>query len=53
MIKFASPTLYNSWYECSRAAHVKSLQIMVKLGYKNVNEKKIATKFICKPLKTI
>jgi hypothetical protein len=53
MKPITSPTLYNSWYECSRAAHVKSLQIMVKLGYKNVNEKKIATKFICKPLKTI
>ena len=47
------PILYNSWYECSRAAHMKSLNIMVKLGYKNINEKKIATKFTCKPIKTI
>ena len=43
-----SPTLYDSWYECSRAAHTKSLKIMSNLGYKVVNRDKIAMKYRCK-----
>ena len=43
-----SPIMYNSWYECSRAAHKESLKIMSKLGYKTVNEAHIAMKYRCK-----
>ena len=43
------PTLYNSWYECSRAAHKESLQLLSKVGYKIVNDKKIATRYTCQP----
>ena len=42
-----SPIQYNSWYECSRAAHQESLKIMSKLGYKVVNRDKIAMKYRC------
>ena len=42
-----SPTLYDSWYECSRAAHKESLQILSKIGYKVVNEGQIAMKYTC------
>ena len=46
------PTLYDSWYECSRAAHQESLSIMSKLGYKNVNDYQVGTKYNCKAVAT-
>ncbi len=48
-----SPIMYNSWYECSRAAHQESLKIMSKMGYKLVNDNKIGMKYSCKPLHSI
>ena len=48
-----STTLYNSWYECSRAAHQESIKILSKLGYKDVNEGKIATRYACQASETI
>ena len=48
-----SPIVYNSWYECSRAAHRESLKMMSKLGYKVVNRDKIAMKYMCKEINTI
>ena len=47
MTPIRSPTLYDSWYECSRAAHKESLQILSKIGYKVINEGQIATKYSC------
>ena len=41
------PTVYNSWYECSRAAHNESIKVMSNLGYKYVNDLKIGTKYTC------
>ena len=43
-----SPILYNSWYECSRAAHQESIKIYSKLGYKLVNENRLATRYTCR-----
>ena len=43
-----SPILYDSWYECSRAAHQESIKIYSKLGYKTVNDGKIATRYTCR-----
>jgi len=48
-----SPVIYNSWYECSRAAHQESLKMMSKLGYKVVNKDKIAMKYRCVEMNTI
>ena len=48
-----SPVLYDSWYECSRAAHQESLKIMSKLGYTVVNKDQIAMKYRCKESSTI
>jgi hypothetical protein len=42
-----SPILYNSWYECSRAAHRESVKMMSKLGYTIINKNKIAMKYRC------
>jgi len=41
--------LYNSWYECARAAHQESVKIYSKLGYKVVNEARLATRYMCAP----
>ena len=42
-----SPLLYNSWYECSRAAHQESIKIYSTIGYKIVNEARLATRYTC------
>ena len=46
------PTLYDSWYECSRAAHQESISIMSKMGYKGVNDYQVGTKYHCKAVAT-
>ena len=48
-----SPVMYNSWYECSRAAHQESMKIMSKLGYTRVNKDHIAMKYRCKKVGSI
>ena len=48
-----SPVMYNSWYECSRAAHKESLKIMSNLGYKVVNKDKIGMKYRCEEASSI
>ena len=47
------PTVYNSWYECSRDAHVESVKLLSKMGYKNVNDYRVGTKYHCKSINTI
>jgi len=42
-----SPILYDSWYECSRAAHRESIKIYSKLGYTVVNDSRLATRYTC------
>ena len=42
------PTLYNSWYECSRAAHLESLKMMSTFGFKYVNDNRLGTKYTCR-----
>ena len=44
------PTMYNSWYECSRDAHVKSIKLMSKMGYAYVNKYQVGTKYNCRPV---
>ena len=46
------PTLYDSWYECSRNAQVESIKLMSKMGFKQVNDYKIGTKYTCKAVET-
>jgi len=48
-----SPIMYNSWYECSRTAHKESLLLMTKMGYKYVNDNKIAMKYTCQETSSI
>ena len=46
------PILYDSWYECSRAAHQESILIMSKMGYKNINQYQVGMKYNCKKVET-
>jgi len=48
-----SPKLYDSWYECSVAAHKESVSLLQKMGYADVNRYLVGTKYTCKPTKTI
>jgi len=46
------PTPFNSWYECSRTAHMESVKLFSKIGYKYVNDYKVGIKYSCKPVQT-
>ena len=48
-----SSILYDSWYECSWAAHQESIKIYSKLGYKVVNEARLATRYTCTVVSSI
>ena len=48
-----SPVIYDSWYECSRAAHKESLKMMSNLVYNVVNKSQIAMKYRCKEASSI
>ena len=41
------PGLYNSWYECSIAAHIESRKLIQKGGYAWVNRYEVGTKYSC------
>ena len=47
------PKPFNSWYECSRAAHHEAGQMMSDMGFKYVNENKIAMSYTCRQVSTI
>jgi len=53
MAPMESKILYNSWYECARSAHQESIKIYSRLGYKYVNENKIATRYTCQEINSI
>ena len=46
------PTLYDSWYACSRDAHVQSLKIMSTIGFKRINNAQMGTKYHCTKVRT-
>jgi hypothetical protein len=47
------PVQFNSWYECSRAAHKESLLLMTRMGYKYINDNRIAMKYTCQQVSSI
>jgi enhancing lycopene biosynthesis protein 2 len=46
------PTVYNSWYECTRDAHVESVKLLSKMGYAHVNKYQLGTKYNCRGVYT-
>jgi len=47
------PTSFDSWYECSRTAHIESVKVLSKMGYAYVNKYQVGTKYSCIAEKTI
>ena len=47
------PKQFDSWYECSKAAHKESLVLMSRMGFKYVNDNKLAIKYTCKEVSSI
>ena len=41
------PTMYDSWHECSRDAHTQSKRMLASLGFKQVNDAEMGTKYTC------
>ena len=48
-----STITYDSWYECSVAAHKNSVSLLQKMGYAEVNKYKVGTKYSCRPGQTL
>jgi hypothetical protein len=46
------PTMYDSWYECSRDAHTQSKRMLASLGFKQVNDARMGTKYNCMQVRT-
>ena len=46
------PTTYDSWYECSKDAHKQSLKVLSTIGFKQVNDLHLGTKYYCKAVRT-
>ena len=47
------PKQFDSWYECSKGAHKESLILMTKMGFKYINDNKVAIKYMCKETSVI
>ena len=47
------PKQFDSWYACSRAAHTEALKITSTLGYKYINDNKIAMSYSCREMSAI
>jgi hypothetical protein len=43
-----APKSYDSWYECSVAAHKESVSMLQKMGYADVNRYHVGTKYTCR-----
>ena len=47
-----SKKLFNSWYECSVAAHKESVSLLQKMGYAYVNQHQVGTMNYCRRVTT-
>jgi len=47
------PRVFDSWYECSRTAHIESVKVLSKMGYAYVNKHQVGTKYSCLMEETI
>ena len=46
------PTVYDSWKECSIAAHTESIKIIESSDSDFLNENKVGMKYVCRPVRT-
>ena len=42
------PNQFDTWSECTRGAHSEALLMISKLGYKYINDNKIAMSYSCR-----
>ena len=47
------PKLFDSWYECSKTGYSEASLVITKMGYKYVNDNKIAMNYSCREVSTI
>ena len=47
------PYVFNSWYECSQAAHRESRKLLREAGFAYVNKYRLGTKYSCRLEKSI
>ena len=47
------PKQFDSWYDCSRGAHSEASRMISKMGYKYVNDNKIAMSYSCRQASSI
>ena len=43
------PGVYDSWLECSKAAHVESIKLLETFDPDFVNKNNVGMKYTCKP----
>ena len=46
------PTVYDSWKECSIAAHTESIKIIETSEPGFFNKNRVGMKYICRPVRT-
>ena len=46
------PQVYDSWLECSKAAHIESIKLIESLDPDFVNEYEVGMKYNCKQIMT-
>ena len=44
------PEVYDSWMECSKAAHIESIKLLEEFDLDFVNKNNVGMKYNCKPV---
>jgi hypothetical protein len=44
------PEVYDSWMECSKAAHIESMKLLEEFDLDFVNKNNVGMKYNCKPV---
>ena len=44
------PGVYDSWMECSKAAHIESMKLLEEFDLDFVNKNNVGMKYNCKPV---
>jgi len=47
------PKLFDSWYECSKTGYSEASLMITKMGYKYVNDNRIAMSYSCRSVPTV
>tara|TARA_R110000744_G_scaffold261987_1_gene376557 strand:- start:120 stop:380 length:261 start_codon:yes stop_codon:yes gene_type:complete len=53
MAPLQHPKSFDSWYECSKTGYSEASLMITKMGYKYVNDNRIAMNYSCRPVPTV